>query len=592
MLVLVLGGSGPTAAAQEPYLEALVKQARAKALHERPGWRSLLHYAGTGDDTVSEVDTAGFFLTPKGKTDPAAELAATLRAFFRPPDATVGPRDEHPQCRFNARFQWLDERLGFDRDRLPVRPCEQLEQWLDRIDPAGAALVFPAAYLNNPSSMFGHTLLRIDRGDNDGELTSYAINFAAQTDQRNGVLFAVKGLTGMYPGQYALREYYKMVNDYSEIDSRDMWSYELDFTATEIERMLRHLWEMEGVSFAYYFFSVNCSYELLRLMETARPGLDLSSGFFHQVEPSATVKRVRAAGLASEPTFRPALTTRIRGHLDQLPPQGHTYITDLVAGRAGKASSGLGERALPILRRRSKLPPGRAEPAPPPNTAPHRGHDATRVTAAVGESARGAFVELGFRPSFHGLTERSPGFTEGAQIEALDTRLRVDLDDADIHLEELSVADILSLAPRGPLIKPLSWRFQGGYRRIWLNDDRREGAVALDGGVGPSWRIGDATTVYAMAQAQLLADADLPKGASAAVGARAGALFSPREDWSLHAWAEAFDHPDRLDRTLVEATVEQTYAPARNWAIRARLTLHGRSGSTSSEGLLGIQYYF
>jgi hypothetical protein len=624
LLLLVVAPFGGPAASESPYLEELVQSARSQNLAERAGWRSLVHYGGTEAETVSEVDTRNFFLASEGRTDPAAELEATLRAFFRPSESTIGPEQEHPQCRFNARFQWLDEQLGFDRSRLQVQECEQLEQWLSTIDPARAELVFPAAYLNNPSSMFGHTLLRIDppEQESEGELTSYAINFSAQTDQRNGVLFAVKGLTGMYPGQYALRAYHKMVNEYSEIASRDMWSYPLDFSEQEIERMLRHLWEMEGVSFAYYFLSENCSYQLLRLMETARPGLDLSTGFFYQVEPTATVKRVWEAGLASEPSFRPALTTRIRGRLEQLPPEGRTYVADLVVGRGDTPPEGLdhnaravalevafdllkhrqtegeidadtyGKRALPILRRRSKLPPGRAESGPPPDTAPHRGHDATRVTLAGGASEAGSFVELGFRPSFHALTERQPGFTRGAQIDVLDTRVRLDTSNGDAALEELSVADIISLSPRGALIKPLSWRFRGGYRQVWVSSERAEGAVALEGGIGPAWRVGESASIYGFAQGQLLIDADLPKGASAGVGARAGAVWSPLDHWSMHAWAEAFDHPSRLDRTLVTAAVEQTYAPRRNLAVNLRLKSHGRRESTSGEAVLEVQYYY
>ncbi|MDX1610536.1 MAG: DUF4105 domain-containing protein, partial [Halofilum sp. (in: g-proteobacteria)] len=607
ILLLALCAVPAALPAAPDYGDELIERARATGLHEAPMWQRLLHYVPAGGGVVSEVDSADFFLAAGGKRDAAAELAATLRAFFRPAGSAIGPRDEHPQCRFIGRFHWLDEQLGFDRGRMEVRSCPQYRRWRDTIDPHSLALVFPAAYLNNPSSMFGHTLLRIDPppAAGRGELAAYAINFAAQTEERNGVLFAVKGLTGMYPGRYSVRKYYELVNDYSEIESRDIWSYPLDFTPAEIDRMLRHLWEMEAVSFDYYFLSENCSYQLLRLLETARPGLSLADGFFYQAEPTATLKRVVDAGLTDEPRFRPALVTRIRDRLQRLPPAGRDWVGALVAGEAPEPPPGLaprdqaialetafdllkhrqsegvidsgtyGERALPILRRRSQLPPGRAPAAAAPDTAPHRGHDATRVSAGLGSDEFGSFAEFGFRPSFHGLTERAPGFTEGAQIEVLDTRIRVPEDEdgsaGEADLEELSVVDIVSLARRGPLIKPLSWRFRGGYRRVWLDDATAEGSIVLEGGVGPAWGLGRTLTVYGLGQLQLLADRELPKGASAGAGLRLGALWQPRPGWALHAWAEAYEHPSRLERTLVEAALEQTLALSRRWAIDLRL---------------------
>lgn len=55
-------------------------------------------------------------------------------------------------------------------------------------------LVFPAAYLNSPSSMFGHTLLRIDQADvtsNNTALLSYALNFGAYIEgMDNSILYA------------------------------------------------------------------------------------------------------------------------------------------------------------------------------------------------------------------------------------------------------------------------------------------------------------------------------------------------------------------------------------------------------------------
>src|SRR5690606_38838539 len=132
----------------------------------------------------------------------------------------------HPQCRFRARYEWLRQQLQFDAARLPPVACPEFENWYATLNPGAVTLVFPSAYLNSPASMYGHTLLRIDPPSANTQqatgsvLDSWAINFAADSRDANGLVFAVKGLTGLYPGNFAVLPYYKKVNAYGAIENR------------------------------------------------------------------------------------------------------------------------------------------------------------------------------------------------------------------------------------------------------------------------------------------------------------------------------------------------------------------------------------
>ena len=53
-------------------------------------------------------------------------------------------------------------------------------------------------------------------------------------------------------------------------------SLSVDVTVAEIDFLLMHLWELREAEAPYYFFTRNCSYELLRLLEVAVPELDAS----------------------------------------------------------------------------------------------------------------------------------------------------------------------------------------------------------------------------------------------------------------------------------------------------------------------------
>ena len=89
---------------------------------------------------VSEADGMEFFNSPQGKTDPEAELIATLASFFVPL-AEITEGNEHPQCNFPARFKWLKQQFAFDPHRLEIQTCDRLDRWMETLDPVGEVAI-------------------------------------------------------------------------------------------------------------------------------------------------------------------------------------------------------------------------------------------------------------------------------------------------------------------------------------------------------------------------------------------------------------------------------------------------------------------
>ena len=207
-------------------------------------------------------------------------MDATLRAFF-----IDTPGDEHPQCRFPARYHWLKQKLNFDNNRLPEQRCELLQQWQKNISASEITLVFPAAYMNAPSSMFGHTLLRITPSDHrkDSPLAAYALNYAADVNGNDaGLSYAYKGLFGGYPGSFSIVPYYEKIKKYSDLENRDIWEYKLKLETHEIEQLLRHAWEVRNIKFDYYFITENCSYHCALSPGSCQAGLAANRRLFNQ----------------------------------------------------------------------------------------------------------------------------------------------------------------------------------------------------------------------------------------------------------------------------------------------------------------------
>ena len=239
-----------------PYAKQLIQQALEKKLDQKRRWHLLLHYKGTWlGGYESEADGMDFFNAPDGKTDPRAELIATIKNFFNDPE-TLKPKEEHPLCNFPARYKWLKRELSIDPNQLPKADCTRLKTWLDQLEPQSVTLIFASFYMNNPASMFGHTFLRIDsKGKtNHTQLSNYGINYAANTDTGSMLLYAFKGLFGYFQGTFSIFPYYLKVQEYSNWESRDLWEYQLNLTPDQIDTLLLHVWELGATHFDYYYF--------------------------------------------------------------------------------------------------------------------------------------------------------------------------------------------------------------------------------------------------------------------------------------------------------------------------------------------------
>ncbi|MFA9460664.1 DUF4105 domain-containing protein [Thiohalorhabdus methylotrophus] len=621
------------------YLQSLIREAHRKNLAERAQWRAFLHYEPTTlGGLESRSDDPDFFFADEGKTDPRAELEATLRAFFAEPteaqpiEAGETGR-QHPQCAFPARYHWLRGELGFDPARLPERPCPRFEWWRDQLDAAGLTLVFPAAYMNNPSSMFGHTLLRLDQPDQtpDTRMLAYAINYAAETGDDGGMLFAVKGLTGFYPGHFSIAPYYEKVKLYSDLESRDIWEYPVSMDQPELDRLVRHLWELRGIRFDYYFFDENCSSQLLALLKAARPELRLVSRFDYWAIPADTVRAVREeTGLRAEPVYRPSLATRITHWAGQLRRRQQVTARRIAEGRLMPDTERLtglppkprartlelayhylrylkadGERSREeaadigraLLVRRSRLEVGAREKGPPaPQVRPDRGHASARVQLGAGVRRGYGFQEVDLRPAFHDLLDPQGGYVDGAQIDLFGITVRRYSADGRTELHRFSVADIFSLTPRDRFRQSISWKVNTALDRYPL--EPKEGDFGerpwrwrSNGGAGLAWDLGSGGLVYAFLEGTADVSGSLDRAVALGAGPALGLIADPLPGWRVHLRGRL--QRFALGETFTEGSyhLDQRVTLARNHALKLKAARRHLFGRWWNEAILEWAWY-
>ena len=121
------------------------------------------------------------------------------------------------------------------------------------------------------------------------------------------------------PDGSRVEPYYDTIKRYGDWESRDIWEYQLALDPDAVDLLLAHLWELRGVEFDYYFFDENCSYQILALIDAARPDLRLHEQFRGWVIPADTVRAVVAEpGLVEGTAFRPSAGTQLRAAARQL----------------------------------------------------------------------------------------------------------------------------------------------------------------------------------------------------------------------------------------------------------------------------------
>ncbi len=595
-------------------------QAQARELWQRGEWHKLVHYkpGRWPGSWNSQADDPRFFLAADGDSNPRAELQATLEAFTAPADQG----NEHAQCRFVARLAWLRRELALGE--LPQPDCAEYREFRSLVQATQAVLVFPSYYLNSPSSMFGHTLLRLDSGAADGgaEYLSFAANFGALVDPGdNSLFYAFRGLTGGYRGQFEVDQYYKKIREYNHGENRDIWEYPLNLSAEETGRLVEHLWELRRINFAYYFFDENCSYRILELLEVARPGLDLTSGFPLTAIPIDTVRAVQRAGLVRDKHFRPAQGTVLKQRLDDMPPELYPLVIQVSADPERLDSDELraldpvlrarlieaaykylrykqtGEERDPAIAQRSfrllqamqAHAPELAQTQAPadPAASPDMSHGSRRLSAGAWREEQQDYLTLGLRMSLHSLPENRAGFPAGAQINIGNFELRVE-EGGEVDLNRLDLVDILSLSPRDRFFKPLSWAVNTGVERQWAGG--REHRVAqVNGGVGATRTLWADNRVYGLFTGRLEHNHGFDDPLQPAIGARGGLLLG---GGTLTAVWEAGVDQFANGQTRTRVDLQQNLRLSRNQALHLQLLWRDQRPDDTLAVGLRYQYYY
>ena len=580
-----------------------------------PQWLSLVHYRPKFfGGYESSIDSDSFFLAEDGKTNPESELQATIKLFEE-------KQDMKKMCLFMARHIFLKNNNLIKQVNLK---CDEFEQFKKDLQPSGVTLLFTDAYMNNPSSLFGHTLLRIDTSRQGTQLLAHGANYGAFTaGKENSVLFAIYGLTGGYYGGWTVKPYYDIINTYNNIENRDIWELSLDFSPQELEMFVAHLWEIGQTQTRYYFFTQNCSYMIMEMLDAVRPSLQLADKFPVQTIPVDTIKAVYDSdNLVKDINYRPSRQSKIVHRVKQMnKEQEKAFIAAVkdndyslnnipdeqkadvletayqyVQYQFVKKEFEIAEyrkRSFKGLMARNKLQNQKAQMSEnPEGKSPLKSHEAMRTTIGTGKRNGEAFQEISFRPAYHSLTDNDYGLLTGAEINFLNSRWRHYDKSHKTVLSEFNILGIKSLSPINQMFTPTSFGINWDVWRVLNPENDKEGyATRIKVNGGGTIELTDFWWFYINGGIEGAYGGFLPHNQYAGIEFTAGSYIH-FQYFKLLAEAKQMFATNWLGNKTTYS-VEANIPLSTNWGLAAEYRYEDyKNGNDLEEFMASVRYYF
>lgn len=619
--------------------EILIEKAEELKLYEDSYWHTLLHYKpALFHRRKSLVDDPKFFCAKNGKTNPKAELNATIRAFFEPaPELSAGLQTEnqgktpktkkteipkHAIERFPGRYKWLCEKLELSPDDFPYNGDVKYQKNLEKLNPGNVYLVFPSSYLKRPSSIFGHTFLLVET-KNKPRLTANSINYGAVTNGTGGPLYAILGLFGGFKGYYGFETYYEKIKQYSDMDMRDMWEYKLNLSDEEKDRMLRHFFDLAGIYSRYFFTSENCSYNLLFLIEAARPSTKATEKIFGIVEPLATVKLVYNLGLTEETEYRPSVYSKVEKKKQSLTLKEQRYVKAVCRGKKttkdfpfadaspekqakiwDTASDYLTslltsrkispeeyrKRFVSILSARSKISEIKAEPEKIPEV-PEKSHGSKKIALTGGKDANGSFCGMDFRVCAHEQLETPAGYAENSEISLLDTEVRFNFEKNEFYLKKATLISILSLPASDTFFFNGASHLLTGLEQNPGKNETQDLAWRLKFLYGASLKPFQWLQLYIMGGADSYFSPEYKYGTDLLLGGETG-FIATCKTWKTKFSASAMQSPFDLDHLRCQFSADSCVFLSQNMALKGNYSFNMDYGNFRHDWSISVNAYF
>ncbi|MFP5385953.1 MAG: DUF4105 domain-containing protein [Bacteriovoracia bacterium] len=506
-------------------------------------------------------------------------------------------------CNYPARRKWL-EKKGFS---FPQRECSAFEEWTRGHSIKSISLIFASGFLGNPASYFGHPLIKFNFKDERSplDLLDTAINYGAFTPPEIGAIpYAFYGIFGGFEAGFTSADFFFHKNNYSELELRDLWEYELLLDDEQVAEVVNHVWEMQRAKIPYYFFSDNCAFRISELLELVLDKQLISKSVPYAI-PATLFHRIHENGLVKNIKLLPSRQTRLREKVFSLKASEKSHLTLLTEDvnhlqdesfkklsakkRARILEAGLdyfsyrlildedkeklklAKRA--ILKERFALPPGRSRWQ---TITQHPPHEAQRpVLTQWGYFYSEKFKSSGsfrFRPAFYDLISPDTGRPHFSALSAFDVELNFNDERIWLNRFTLMSVETLNISKTG-LYKDggFAWRFRLGAEQVNLACNTCTVAL-FEAGVGKAWELTNNFTLFTMLDPRIQSEYKDHGHLSATPSL--GLLLTLSENFRLHSTGGKRFYLNKESISEDIFSVEGRLGSNRKWDIRMKYDQH------------------
>ena len=543
---------------------SLVTEALNKKLYKQKTWIKLVHYKKNKikQSFKSDILSHHFFLSKNGKKNPKEELIATIKHYFSPP---TEDSNKHPQCQFPARYHWLKENLNWPTKNVTHINCTQFKEWINIEKVNSIEILFATGYFGNPASFFGHPLIKIQYPTENitHQLLNQSINFGAVVpDNENPAIYLFKGLFGGYRSVFSDQNFFMFNHYYTEVDLRDLWAYQLNISKEDAQFLVKHIWEVLGNDFHYYFFDKNCAYYIADVFQLIidDPLLNYSLPW---ALPSSIFERVSAIKTNNGPlikkvTYIPSRQNRFYAKYNQLPSQLKPIFQKLIKhpdsiniapyknlsikdkikviecymdyNAYSISNKGLTDqykqKRTELLIERFQLKEKSPAWVMKQPFAPHEGQNPTRFSLGhLTNTQTQSEALIKFRAAYYDYLTISPGRPQGSLLEMVDIELTHFQNKLTLKKLTLVSIETLGLSQTGlPQDSSLAWNLKFSFQRRNISKESAR-VFCIRSGFGKSKQLSSQMIVYGMLDGNI----DVEKQTKFYVSPRASVIITPKK---------------------------------------------------------------
>ncbi|MFW2374583.1 MAG: DUF4105 domain-containing protein [Gammaproteobacteria bacterium] len=305
-----------------PSTQNVIELALQQGLHNKLRWSALLHI---GND-VQHITDQRFILSSKNFSL-KNELVSTIQAFYE--DFSD---EQHAICKFPARFLWITQELNLSRSLFPKTTCTGFDEYLLKAPADKIQLVFASENVTSPSSMMGHSFLKIS-GLNDSDKTvEHAVSYYTLINSINLPKVFYDSLVTGKKGLFALNPYATLKQKYLNSEKRNLWEYDLQISDYERQLIHHHIWELKNIDSRYFFTKYNCATVTYFILAAGKP--ELLNIEYNWLTPTDVVKYANTSGLLPSSVLIPSSRWKIKMLSESLEDSYQQIILDILSGTA------------------------------------------------------------------------------------------------------------------------------------------------------------------------------------------------------------------------------------------------------------------